>query len=326
MTASGTSEDRHTLPLALVGSTASGKTDAAVRVAQTLGAEIVSVDSATVYRGMDVGTAKPDQAERAEVPHHLLDLVEPGEPFSVAQFQQLGRAAISEITKHGAVPLLVGGSGLYYRALVDELEFPGTSPSIRGSLETEARVLGSDEIFRRLAAIDVEAARRMDPRNVRRTVRALEVMALTGRPFSSFSSAWDRYPPGAVRAAGVMLPRSILHRRIEERAARMMSGLVNETRRLVERGHEPFIIASQTIGYAESVAYLDGSMTEDEALTTFIRRTKTLARRQLAWFRRDPRIRWFTAGAEGAASLVDELIAYFAGRPVTTATATAATP
>ncbi|HEX2266849.1 MAG TPA: tRNA (adenosine(37)-N6)-dimethylallyltransferase MiaA, partial [Actinomycetota bacterium] len=211
--------------LALVGSTASGKTDAAVMIAPSIDAEIVSIDSTTVYRGLDVGTAKPDLEQRSTAPHHLIDIIEPGEPFSVAEFQRLGLAAISEIRGRARVPLLVGGSGLYYRALIDRLEFPGTLASIRRLLDAEARALGPEALYRRLTDLDPEAARRIEPANVRRTVRALEVIALTGRRFSSYYGAWDRFEAGAVRSAGIVIPRPALHRRIEKRALRIMPGV-----------------------------------------------------------------------------------------------------
>ncbi|HXF56519.1 MAG TPA: tRNA (adenosine(37)-N6)-dimethylallyltransferase MiaA [Actinomycetota bacterium] len=301
--------------LALVGPTAAGKSEAAVRLAEALDAEVVSVDSTTVYRGVDAGTAKPTPEQRARVPHHLLDVAEPGEAFSVARFQRLAREAVSSIRARGRTPLLVGGSGLYYRAVVDGLEFPGTSPLLRGLLEAEALVLGPEALHRRLQEADPEAARRIDPRNVRRTVRALEVMALTGRPFSSFARAWDRYPPEAVVAAGVDLPRPVLYRRIEERARRQHPGILDETRRLVAAGLAPFVRTSRIIGYAEALGVLEGVMTEEEALVETVRRTKALVRHQLAWFRRDPRVRWFRAGEEGAVGIVDELLAYL-GRSV----------
>ena len=300
--------------LALVGPTASGKTDAVVAIARSIGAEIISIDSTTVYRGLDVGTAKPDLEQRSAVPHHLIDVIEPGQPFSVAEFQRLGLAAISEIRGKGRLPLLVGGSGLYYRALVDRLEFPGTLASIRRLLDAEARTLGPEALYGRLTDVDPEAARRIDPANVRRTVRALEVIGLTGRRFSSYYVAWDRFEPGAVRSAGIVIPRAALHRRIENRAMRIMPGVLGETRRLLEQGHERFIDATQIIGYAEAAACLRGRITADEALATFVRRTKSLARRQLAWFRRDPRIRWFAVGEEGAAAIVDELQPHLVGQ------------
>ncbi|HEX9123444.1 MAG TPA: tRNA (adenosine(37)-N6)-dimethylallyltransferase MiaA [Actinomycetota bacterium] len=300
--------------LALVGPTAAGKTKAGVAVAESLDAEIVSVDSMLVYRGMDVGTDKPGPAERARVPHHLLDVAEPEDPFSVARFQALSRLAVEEIRGRAHRVLLVGGSGLYFRAVVDDLEFPGTDPAARRELEIQAAALGPERLYARLAGLDPVAADRIEPANIRRTVRALEVAAVTGRPFSSFAAAWDRYPAGKVRAAGIDIPRNVLSRRIEARVRAMVdSGLVEETRGLLERGLFGWLTASRAIGYAESARYLEGELSLDEAVAQTVRRTKELARRQMVWFRRDPRIRWFRAGAEGAASVVDELVGYLSG-------------
>jgi tRNA dimethylallyltransferase len=293
--------------LALVGPTASGKTEASVPIAQTLGAEIVCVDSMLVYRGMDVGTAKPTSEDRSKVAHHLLDLADPAEPFSVATFQRLAGEAIRAIEARGRSALLVGGGGLYWRAVVDGLEFPGTAPGVRRLLQAEATALGPAEMHRRLVEVDPVAAHRIEPANVRRTVRALEVAAVTGRSFSSFAGAWDRYPASAVLAAGVQVPRATLGRRIEERVERMLAGILAETRTLLERGFRRFLTSSQAIGYAEAMACLDGVLTEGEAAAGTVRRTKALARRQMAWLRRDPRVRWFPAGEEGAAGIVEEL-------------------
>jgi tRNA dimethylallyltransferase len=299
--------------LALVGPTASGKTEASLPIAEALEAEVVCVDSMLVYRGMDVGTAKPTLEHRNRVPHHMLDLVDPMEPFSVALFQELADNAIAGIRDRGHRPLLVGGGGLYYRALVDGLEFPGTAKETRALLEAEAAALGSEVLHRRLEAFDSEAAAKIEPTNARRIVRALEVAALTGRAFSSYSVAWDRYPSAAVRAAGIDLPRQELHRRIERRVIAMMPSLLEETRNLLEGGFGSFLTSSQAIGYAEGVACLEGAIGEEEAVAMTIRRTKGLARRQMAWFRRDPRIRWFPAGPEGAVEVVDEIVAYLRG-------------
>jgi tRNA dimethylallyltransferase len=300
--------------LALVGPTASGKTAASIPVASAMGSEIVSLDSTNVYRGIDVGTAKPSPEERASVPHHLLDLVEPGEPFSVARFQTLAWEAIADIRGRGRDPLLVGGSGLYYRAVVDGLRLPGTAPRIRSDLEAESLALGPEGLHRRLTGLDPVAAARIQPANVRRTVRALEVVAATGRPFSSFAEAWNHYPPDAVIAAGIEVPRELLHRQIEARAARIMPALMAETEMLLNRGHRGFIQSSQIIGYAEAVACLEEKVGSEEALQRTVRRTKALARRQMAWFRRDPRITWFRVGDEGARAIVPELIGYFRDR------------
>ncbi len=299
--------------LALVGPTASGKTEASVAIAEALGAEILCVDSMLVYRGMDVGTAKPTLEQRQCIPHHLIDLVGPDERFSVAAFQQLARNTIADVRSRGKRPLLVGGGGLYYRAVVDGLRFPGTLPATRALLQAEASVLGAEVLHRRLEAIDPDAARKIEPANARRTVRALEVAALTGKAFSSYARAWDEYPETAVRAAGIELPRMALHRRIERRVHAMLPGLIDETRALLERGFASFLTSSQAIGYAEAVAYLEGAIELDEVGAVTIRRTRALARRQAAWFRRDPRIRWFRAGEEGAPALVPEMVKYLRG-------------
>ncbi|MGH2545629.1 MAG: tRNA (adenosine(37)-N6)-dimethylallyltransferase MiaA [Actinomycetota bacterium] len=294
------------VPLALVGPTATGKTEASIRLARRLEAEIVLVDSMTVYRGMDVGTAKPSPEERAGVPHHLLDVADPVEPFSVVRFQALAREALAGISDRGRPALLVGGSGLYYRAVVDDLEFPGTDPAVRGVLQAEAAAIGPEALHRRLAGFDPRAAAGMEPSNARRAVRALEVAALTGRPFSSFARAWDRYPGDRVRAAGVTMLPDVLRARIEARVRRQIEGgLVDEVRGLLDRGFA--VTATQAIGYVEMAEHLAGGCGLEEAAERMVRRTRSLARRQLAWFRRDPRVRWFEAGPEGAVELVDEI-------------------
>ena len=299
--------------LALVGPTASGKTEAAIPIAEALGAEIVCIDSMLVYRGMDIGTAKPTEGQRQRVPHHLVDLVDPVEPFSVARFQHLAREAMADIQSRGTRALLVGSGGLYYRAVVDGLEFPGTVARTRALLQAEADLLGPEALHRRLEGFDPEAARKIDPSNERRTIRALEVAAITARPFSAFARDWDTYTKDAVRAAGIDLPRAVLHRRIEQRVLAMMPRLLDETRRLLERGFGSFLTSSQAIGYAEAAACLEARVSQGEAAATAARRTKGLARRQMAWLRRDPRVRWFAAGEEGALEVVEEIEAYLRG-------------
>jgi len=298
--------------LALVGPTASGKTDAAVEVAEAIGAEVVSVDSMLIYRGMDVGTAKPSVRQQRRIRHHLLDLADPAEPFSVQRYQELAWRTIAAIRQGGATPLLVGSGGLYFRAVVDGLEFPTTEPRVRALLEAEAVVVGPSGLHGRLAEADPDAASRIEPANVRRSIRALEVMAVTGRPFSSFAARWRTYPPGAVRVAGIDLPRDLLHRRIEARVESMTPGMLAEAAALRERGFGRFLTASKAIGYAETVACLEGRLGPEEAAARTIRRTKALARRQMAWLRRDPRIEWFRAGADGAVGRVADLIAFLA--------------
>jgi tRNA dimethylallyltransferase len=297
--------------LALVGPTASGKTEAALELAEGLGAEIVSVDSMLVYRGMDVGTAKPTSSQRARVRHHLLDVVDPSEPFSVARYQELGRQALAGIR---GPALLCGGTVLYLRAVVDDLEFPGTDPALRTALEAEAERVGAVRMYRRLVESDPAAAAKIEAANVRRTVRALEVAELTGRPFSSFAAAWGRYEPERVRAAGIAVPRAALAGRIEARVTAMVSGgLLEEVRGLVRKGLGGWLTASQAIGYAEFAGHVAGEMTLDEAVTGTVRRTKALARRQMAFLRRDPRIRWFEVDGAGATTRVEEIAEYLRG-------------
>ena len=272
---------------ALLGPTASGKTGAALRIAEALGAEILSVDSMLVYRGMDVGTAKPTASERGRVPHHLVDLVEPSQPFSVAAFQAAARRAAEDVRRRGTTPLLVGGSGLYFRAVVDDLEFPGTEAGIRGALEGEATAIGPDRMHRRLAELDPVAASKIEPGNVRRTVRALEVAAITGRTFSSFAVAWDRYGPERVRAAGVRLGTQDLVARVDARVQEMLAaGWMREVEELMARGLGGWLTASQAIGYAELARHLAGELSLEDAVQQTVKRTRSLARRQMAWFRR----------------------------------------
>lgn len=297
--------------LALVGPTASGKTEVALEVADALGAEILSTDSMLVYRGMDIGTAKPTVEQRARVPHHLIDLVAPSEAFSVAAFQAAARSAADDVRRRGTRPLLVGGSGLYLRSVVDDLGFPGTEADVRDTLELEAAALGGERMHGRLAGIDPAAAAKIEPANVRRTVRALEVAAITGTPFSTYATAWESFPPGRVRAAGIRLAPEVLSSRVEDRVHRMLgAGWLAEVERLVAAGFGGWLTSTQAIGYAELARHLGGEIGLDDAVRRTVKRTRHLARRQMAWFRRDPRIRWFDAGPEGAASMVGDLVAY----------------
>jgi tRNA dimethylallyltransferase len=279
--------------LALVGPTAAGKTEVALGVAERLDAEVISADAMLVYRGMDIGTAKPTPEEQERVPHHLVDLVDPGEEFSVARFQPLARAAIADVLGRGRVPLLVGGSGLYFHAVVDEFVFPPTDPAVRARLEAEAEA-GLAELYGRLAAADPAAAARIQPGNLRRTVRALEVIELTGRPFSSFRAAMDdpvsRY---RLTVLGLDPGPELLRARVAERVAAMAeAGLVDEVRGLAERPLSR--TARQALGYKELLDAMDEGTPPADALAAVVRRTRAYARRQLAWFRRDPRVRWST--------------------------------
>jgi len=293
--------------LALVGPTASGKTAIALEVAPAVRAEIVSLDSMQVYRGMDVGTAKPTAAERAKVPHHMIDVADPADPYSVAAFQGTARAVIDAILLRGRVALLAGGSGLYYRAVVDELSFPPTDPRVRAAIANDEPA----DLAARLQESDPEAAARIEPGNVRRVIRALEVMQLTGRPFSEFRTAWDAYESRYdLVVAGLDVERETLAHRIRERTDAMFArGLIDEARSLLERGLRGALTASRAIAYPEAVAVVDGAMTDPEARAQIVRNTLRFARRQMSWFRADPRIRWFDGSQTGRA--VTEIRAYY---------------
>ena len=280
--------------LAVVGPTAAGKTELAIDLAERLGAEVVNADAMLVYRGMDIGTAKPTLEQRARVPHHLVDLVDPGEEFSVARFQPLARAAIGEVLGRGRVPLLVGGSGLYFHAVVDDFVFPPTDQVVRDRLEAEAAEAGLPTMYGRLAAVDPTAAGRIQPGNLRRVVRALEVIELTGRPFSSFRAAMDA-PVSRFRLTVVGLdpgPEALRARVAERVAAMAAAGLADEVRRLA--GRPLSRTARQALGYKELLDAMERDAPVEEALDAVVQRTRAYARRQLAWFRRDPRVRWST--------------------------------
>jgi tRNA dimethylallyltransferase len=281
----------------LCGPTAVGKTALAVAVARRLDAEILCADSRTVYRGLDIGTAKPDAAQRALVPHHLLDVMDPTEAFTVRDFQRLAQAAIEAIRARGRLPLIVGGTGLYIRAVVDRLRIPDVAPDegLRVALAAEARERGPGHLHQRLAGLDPVAAARIHPHNVRRVIRALEVAALTGRPISAQRGRDDRRP--AVAMIGLITERATLYRWIDERVdAQLASGLVDETRALLARGVPPAAPAMQSLGYKEIGGWLRGLYAYEEAVRRLKRNTRRYAKRQLTWFGRDPRIRWLEIG------------------------------
>jgi tRNA dimethylallyltransferase len=284
----------HVPHVALVGTTASGKSALALALARRdPQIELVSVDSMQVYRGMDIGTAKPTPAERAEVPHHLLDLADPWESFTVARFQQAFRTALADVEARGRRALLVGGTGLYMRAVVDDLTIPGEYPEVRAELEAEADTVA---LHGRLAGLDPVAAGRMEPTNRRRVVRALEVTLGSGRPFSSFGPGLEDYPPTPFRLVGVALPAAVVAARLAARYHEQVAlGFVDEVRRLAAdpRGLSP--TAAQALGYRELLAHVAGDVSLDTALDDAIARTRRFARRQRSWFRRDPRIEWFAA-------------------------------
>ena len=278
--------------VAVVGATASGKTALALALAERLGGEIVNTDSMQVYRGMDIGTAKLPPHERRGITHHLLDLLEVTEPATVAQFQRWARAVIEDCHRRRVTPVLVGGSALYTRAIIDRFEFPGTDPAVRARLEAELADVGPEVLHARLARTDAAAAQQVEPRNGRRVVRALEVIELTGRPFSASLPGKRYHYDGAVQV-GVDIDRASLDRRIEQRVAQMWAaGFVEEVRALEGRGLREGRTANRALGYRQLLAFLDGEISESEAQEQTCAGTRRFARRQDSWFRKDPRITW----------------------------------
>lgn len=281
-----------TLTVAVVGPTATGKSDLGLALAERLGGEVVNADAMQLYRGLDIGTAKLAPAERRGVPHHLLDVLEPTEDATVAAYQRDARAAVAGIAARGRRPVVVGGSGLYVRALLDRIEFPGTDPEVRARLEARVEAEGARALHAELAAVDPVAAESIGPRNARRIVRALEVVALTGRPYSANLPGHD-YAVPAVQI-GLDCDRAVLDARVAARVDRMWeAGLVDEVRRLLERGIGR--TAARAVGYAEVIAALRGDTTLDEARAQVVAGTRRLARKQMGWFGRDPRVHWLDA-------------------------------
>jgi tRNA dimethylallyltransferase len=288
--------------IALVGPTAAGKTDLSLRLAAALDGEVISADSMQLYRGMDIGTGKLPPAGRRGVPHHLLDIWDVTEPASVSEYQRLARAAIDEISARGKTPILAGGSGLYVRAVIDNLQFPGTDPQVRAELETELARVGPGPLHERLAGLDPVAASAILSSNGRRIVRALEVIEVSGRPFSATLPDYHAMRP--TTQLGLDLPRDELDRRIAARVSQMwQDGLVDEVRRLLGTGLRQGRTASRALGYAQVIKFLDGEWTEAEAHEQTVLATRRFARRQESWFRRDRRIRWLPASSPVAASV-----------------------
>ncbi|MEV0152086.1 MULTISPECIES: tRNA (adenosine(37)-N6)-dimethylallyltransferase MiaA [unclassified Nonomuraea] len=291
--------------IAVVGPTAAGKSDLAVDLALRLGGECVNADSMQLYRGMDIGTAKLTPEEWRGVPHHLLDIWDVTVTASVAEYQKLARALLDAL----AVPVLVGGSGLYVRAAIDDLEFPGTDPLIRARLEAELAETGPAPLYERLTREDPVAAAAILPSNGRRIVRALEVIEHSGRPFSATMPSYEGVYPSV--QIGLEVPRPELDERIALRVERMWAaGLVEEVRGLLDRGLARGRTASRALGYAQVLRFLEGEWTEEQALEETVRATRRFARRQESWFRRDPRVHWLPYDAP---DLLDRSLALIAG-------------
>jgi len=283
--------------LVIVGATASGKSVLAMELARRRpGVELVSMDSMALYRGMDVGTTAPTAAERAEVPHHLVDLVNPTEDFTVSEFQVAARRALDDMEGRGARAVLVGGTGLHVRAVVDDLEIPGRYDEVREVLDADDDTSG---LHTRLAGLDPVAAGRMEPTNRRRVVRALEVTLGSGRPFSSFGPGLEAYPATPFTQVGLRVDREVLDRRIADRYRHQLEdGFLDEVRWLAALDGGPSRSAAQALGYSELLAHLRGECTLADAIADAVAATRRFARRQERWFRRDPRIEWFDVGAD----------------------------
>jgi tRNA dimethylallyltransferase len=290
--------------VAVVGATATGKSDLAIALAAHLGGEVVNADALQLYRGMDIGTAKVTAEERAGVPHHLLDVLEVTEEASVSAYQREARAAIAGIRARGRTPILVGGSGLYVRAVLDDIEFPPTDAALRAHLERRAADEGPGALHRELAGRDPEAAELIGPRDARRIVRALEVGELTGRPYTAFLPRPVHADPRTVQIA-LRWERAVLHERISRRVGRMVEqGLLEEIRALREQGLDRGLTARRAIGYAQGLAVLDGTLDCERAIEDTVVGTRRLVRKQDTWFRRDARVHWLDVGPEASGAAV----------------------
>ena len=296
----------------VVGPTAVGKTEMALYLGQALAGEIVSADSRQVYRGMDIGTAKPTPAEQQQVPHHLIDIRNPDETLSLGEYRRLALAAIAAIHERGRLPLLVGGTGQYVRAVVEGWQVPEVppQPQLRAELEALAAREGHMAVFARLQALDPVSAARIDPRNLRRVIRALEVTLVLGRPFSQVRSKAP--PPFRILQIGLTRPRPLLYARADARIEAMFArGFVDEVRRLLAQGYGPDLPAFSSLGYREVAGYLAGSYPLEEAKALLRRHTRQFIRRQYNWFAlNDPAITWFDREQTTPATILDRVQAW----------------
>jgi tRNA dimethylallyltransferase len=299
--------------IAIVGSTGTGKSELAIRIAETIrdhgsSAEIVNADAMQLYRGMDIGTAKLPTKERRGIEHHLIDVLDVTQESTAAEYQKLARAKILEIQSNGAVPILVGGSMLYVAAVLNNFEFPVRDKDLRAQLEQQLLELGPEAMHQKLAEIDGVAASRIDPENGRRIVRALEIVTLTGEPFAAALpdeiDSWQE-----VLEIGLRMDREVLVARLEQRVRLMWdSGMVKETQNLIDKGLRESVTAGYAIGYAQALAQIDGELDQEQAIESTTRLTQKYARRQMSWFKRDTRINWLDALDPEVTNLAIELV------------------
>ncbi|AHI03254.1 tRNA delta(2)-isopentenylpyrophosphate transferase [Corynebacterium falsenii DSM 44353] len=289
---------RSTRPIAVVGPTASGKSAVSLALAEELSGEVVNIDSMQLYRGMDIGTAKLPVDERRGIPHHQLDVWDITKPASVAEYRASAVADVESIMNRGKRPIIVGGSMMYVQALVDEWDFPPTDPHVRARWEQQLDRIGVHALHDHLATVDPEAARIIERNDPRRTVRALEVIELTGRPFAASQPPKNSTPRWNLRLVGLWADADWLNPRIEQRVREMFdAGFVDEVRGLIEQGLVRESTAGKAIGYSQVLDYLEGECSLDEAIEATVMGTRRYARRQRSWFRRDPRIEWLDAAA-----------------------------
>ena len=296
-------------PLIIIcGPTATGKSDLALEVAEKFNGEIINADSMQLYLGMDIGTAKLTMEERRGIPHHLLDILTVDQDASVAQYQGLARAAVDEIRERGKSAIIVGGTGLYIKSIIDEMNFPETDPALRKRLEDEAELLGTAELYSRLRVLDPEAAGAIEPANTRRIIRALEVIEVTGEPYSANlpSDTSLRYPDAL--HFGLAMERASLAPRIETRVHRMFEqGLVDEVRSLIGQGLLKGTTAQRAIGYAQVISFINGDISFEQAIEETIVATRQYVRRQETWFKRDQRIQWIGEGQPRLTTIAEQL-------------------
>ncbi|GGE24691.1 tRNA dimethylallyltransferase [Marinithermofilum abyssi] len=296
--------------LVIVGPTAVGKTALSLQLARNFHGEIISGDSMQIYRGMDIGTAKASPEERAQVPHHLIDIADPDYPFSVEEFQKEARRKITEIYSRNHLPMLVGGTGLYIQAVTHGYRLPGTeeNPAFRREMTRFADQHGNEALHQKLREVDPPSAEKLHPNDRRRIIRALEVYEATGKPFSSMQTMEP--PPYNICWVGLTMPREQLYERVNQRVDQMMEeGLVEEVKRLREKGYYGNLVSMQALGYKEIMLYLDGEVSLEEAVNMIKKGTRKFAKRQLSWFRRISEIRWFDVTMEGASQEIHRYVA-----------------
>jgi tRNA dimethylallyltransferase len=310
---------RCTLVVAIVGPTCSGKTRTGIELAKRIGGEIISVDARQIYKLIDIGTAKPTQEERSQVPHHLIDIISLDEEMSAGVFAKLARDAVREIAERSHVPIMVGGSGLYLRATIDGLfESPEINYEVRKELRERLRIEGADSLLKELSSIDPKAAEKLLPQNYKRILRALEVYYSSGVTITELRKTRPSVPDFETLQFGILLERKNLYRKIEKRVDEMIEqGLLEEVRRILKRGFDPKLNSLQTFGYKEVIGFLQGKLKFDDMVLQIKRNTRRYAKRQMTWFNKDKRIVWISADGKTPEEVSEEIYGYLRLQTVT---------